>query len=95
MRDFGERMVAGRKPREAIAQLDEKMKTVITVVRRLGLVLLKAHEICEADLIAAGFKDTAAVLRDELKPLIDALIHFDVERGDDDGDAPAVSTDLP
>jgi len=65
-----------RKPADL---LEEKVATVITVVRRLGYVLGKAHEACEADLIAAGFIQTATVLRDDLKPLVDALLHFSAD----------------
>lgn len=66
-----------------LSLLDSQIATVVTVVRRLGFVLGKAHELCESDLIRNGFHETAEVLRDELKPLIDALVHFEVTpRGD-------------
>jgi len=88
MREMKKRMGSGGTPGNRLDQVEEKVRTVVTVVRRLGVVLGRAHDICERDLLSSGFHETAAALRDELKPLIDALVHFDAsssEGEDTDG----------
>jgi len=80
-------------PKGALTALETKVATVVTVVRRLGFILLQALEASEKDLADAGYGATAETLRDELKPLCDALLHFEAPRqqemfgGDDDGTA--------
>lgn len=47
------------------------------IVRRVGVVLNAVHEVVERDLLKADRVTEATALRDELKPLIDSLIHFE------------------
>lgn len=49
-----------------------------TVVRRLGLVAIKAHEVLMSRLIEEGQVAMAEALNDAFKPLADALIHFEL-----------------
>jgi len=67
-------------PQGALSALERKVATVVTVVRRLGYVLLQALEASEQDLVKAGYGATAETLRDELKPLCDALLHFEAPK---------------
>lgn len=54
-------------------------KTAVTTVRRIGYVAMKAHEALEAALISSGYQRLASDLRNSLKPLCDALMHFTIE----------------
>jgi len=51
---------------------------VVTVVRRLGFVLLKAHEVMQGNLVSHGQYELAERLNDSLKPLADMLAHFEL-----------------
>jgi len=77
MRSDGSRKLKRMGPQGALSALEMKVATVVTVVRRLGYVLLQALEASEKDLADAGYGATAETLRDELKPLCDALLHFE------------------
>lgn len=76
-RSDGSRKGKRMGPQGALSALETKVATVVTVVRRLGHVLMKAHEVAEKDLIEHGFHETAAELRDAVKPLYDAMLHFE------------------
>lgn len=52
---------------------------VNTVVRRLGAVALAAHDTMMSNLISAGNEALAEALNDQLKPLVDCLLHFELE----------------
>jgi len=54
---------------------------VVTVVRRLGFVLMKAHEVMQGNLVSHGQYELAERLNDSLKPLADMLAHFELETG--------------
>jgi len=85
VRHHGSRENAGREAR--VSTQEQELRTATIVVRRLGFVLGAAHEQCERSLLEKGLHETASVLRDSLKPLVDALIHFEVERtGEEDSD---------
>lgn len=98
-RSDGSRTNKRMGPGGALSALELKVATVVTVVRRLGHVLMTAHQVAEKDLIAHGFQATAEELRNSLKPLYDAMLHFEApeqvelsfdvsrETGDDDGTA--------
>lgn len=85
-RTDGSRRERRMGPKGALSALELKVATVVTVVRRLGFVLLQALEASERDLADAGYGATAELLRDELKPLCDALLHFEGVREKDDGE---------
>jgi len=77
----------GRGSASSLSAAEEREVTtraVQSVVRRLGVVLGAAHSAAESELIRHGMSQTATELRDSLKPLIDALVHFEV--GDADGE---------
>jgi len=63
---------------------------IVTVVRRLGFVLLRAYEIMQGNLISAGNHSLAETLGDTLKPLADMLVHFELveEEETPDGEVP-------
>jgi len=63
------------------------VRAVTNIVRRLGVVLGAALEATMSELIKGQFIATAETLRDELKPLVDSLVHFQLQAGDDDGEA--------
>lgn len=50
-------------------------------VRRMGYVLSKVHELVMTRVIADADVELAEEINDELKPLVDALINFEVPRG--------------
>lgn len=49
-----------------------------SIVRRMGVVMLRAHEVMMSALIAQGDARVAEALNDSLKPAIDYLLHFNV-----------------
>jgi len=51
---------------------------VNTVVRRLGVVALAAFNQMMSNCLSRGSEELAEALNDSLKPLVDALLHFDV-----------------
>lgn len=57
-----------------------------TIVRRLGFVALKAHETMMSNLLADKKASLAEALNDALKPIVDALLHFELPEGEDDGE---------
>lgn len=61
------------------------IKAVTNIVRRLGVVLGAALDASISELLKQGLVSTAETLRDELKPLVDCLVHFTHE-GNDDGE---------
>jgi len=68
-----------------------QVRTIRNIVRRMGVVLGAALDACISELISHNMVATAETLRDDLKPLVDALVHFNVEdaREDvEDGHAP-------
>lgn len=75
MKNRGERMPTRASAESAQATV----RAVRAVVRRLGVVLGAAHQAAESEMIRLGMIDTAGELRNSLKPLIDALVHFEVE----------------
>lgn len=52
---------------------------VVTIVRRLGFVALKVFETIQGNLVSAGRHSYAEALNDSLKPLVDMLVHFELE----------------
>lgn len=64
----------------------DMVATTVRIVRRLGVVLSAALDCAVRELASHDMIATAETLRDELKPLCDALIHFE---------AIAESEDLP
>jgi len=84
MRDHG-----SRKNRREAALLspaehrEATVRAVTNIVRRLGVVLGAALEASISELIKGEFVATAETLRDELKPLVDSLVHFTLEAEDD------------
>lgn len=86
MRDYGSRESARRRHAGEAASAAETVLTVIRIVRRLGVILDAALTAAISELLRNDMLATAETLRDELKPLCDALIHFEAlaEKEDDD-----------
>lgn len=53
--------------------------TIITVVRRLGYVALQVFNTIQGNLVSSGRHQYAEALNDSLKPLVDMLVHFDLD----------------
>lgn len=53
--------------------------TINTVVRRLGFVALRVFETIQGNLVSSGRHEYAEALNDSLKPLVDMLVHFELE----------------
>lgn len=80
MRNLGSRGSApGARPANAISEREATTRAVTGVIRRLGRVLMAAHEVSEKKLIELDMPATAAELRDAIKPLYDAMIHFEFD----------------
>lgn len=58
------------------------------VVRRFGYILAKAHEVIISRLIANQDDRLAEVVNDTLKPVVDWLLHFDLNEQRKDYDGP-------
>lgn len=52
---------------------------LVTVVRRLGFVMSKAHETIMGRLIAQGEHELAERFNDLFKPLVDLVVHFELD----------------
>jgi len=52
---------------------------IVTVVRRLGYVALRVFETIQGNLVSSGRHQYAEALNDSLKPLVDLLVHFELE----------------
>jgi len=75
----GSRGTMGRASASSFSASGENLERA---VRRIGLVLAKVHEMAMSAAVAADAAG-AEELNDELKPLVDALIHFEVPRAKD------------
>lgn len=76
-REYGSRGSArGRRPREP-QTAEATVETVVDIVRRVGVALHKALDAAVSELMHNDMIASAETLRDELKPLCDALIHFE------------------
>jgi len=53
-----------------------------TVVRRLGFVALQVFNTIQGNLVSHGRHEYAEALNDSLKPLVDMLLHFELESDD-------------
>lgn len=60
---------------------------IVTVVRRLGFVALQVFNTIQGNLVSSGRHQYAEALNDSLKPLVDLLVHFELE------DEPDTETD--
>lgn len=74
-----EERIARASAASLLAEREATVRAVQSIVRRLGVVLGAAHAAAESELIRHGMVETAEELRNGLKPLIDALVHFEVE----------------
>lgn len=72
----------GRMDAKRTARSESEM-VAQTVVRRLGFLALKAHEVIMSRLIEEE-SPLAVTFQDAFKPLVDAMVHFEI--GDDDGE---------
>lgn len=85
-RHYGSREDARRRSAGATATV----LTIRNIVRRMGVTLNAALDCAISEMLAHSMVETAGALRDELKPLVDALVHFEVDEldnaEDDDGD---------
>lgn len=66
-----------RSAGEAAPSAEATVTTVVRIVRRLGVVLHAALDCAVRELASNDMVATAETLRDELKPLCDALVHFE------------------
>lgn len=80
-RNYGSREDARRRLAGETAQV----RTIVNIVRRLGVVLGAALDCAIREMIQAEMIATAETLRDELKPLVDVLVHFTFEEVEEDG----------
>lgn len=55
---------------------------VVTVVRRLGYVAAKMHQTMMSNLVASGNESVAEAFNDAFKPVVDWLLHFELEAVD-------------
>lgn len=53
--------------------------TINTIVRRLGHVALQVFNTIQGNLVSSGRHQYAEALNDSLKPLVDLLVHFELE----------------
>jgi len=84
MLDSGSRK--NRRAAAALSPAEEReatVRAVTNIVRRLGVVLGAALDASISELIKGDFIGTAETLRDELKPLVDSLVHFTLEENHD------------
>lgn len=81
------RMGAGRpSPASPLKPGELSAAEVVTTVRRLGFVLVKAFEIMQGNLIRHKSYELAERLNDTLKPLADMLAHFELETEEESDD---------
>jgi len=73
---FPERM--GRDSASSLSASDLRV-----IVRRLGYVALKVHETVMSRLRQDSDARLAEAFNDIFKPVVDMLLHFDLEDGDD------------
>lgn len=76
------RMDARRTPSEPQRYWDPgelDRATIITTIRRMGYILVKAHEVIMGKLIAQDEHELAERVNDTLKPLADLLLHFELD----------------
>lgn len=59
-----------------------------SVVRRMGYVVQKFHEAAMSSLLAADQQGMAEEFNDNIKPVVDWLLRFEFEPGDDDETLP-------
>lgn len=52
-----------------------------SAVRRIGWCLHKLHELVMTRVLAEGDVELGEEINDELKPIVDQLLHFEVRRG--------------
>lgn len=81
-RNFGSREGRARQGESA------QVQTIVRIVRRLGVVLGAALDCSIRELAGHDMIATAEILRDELKPLVDALVHFELQDAEEDRDVP-------
>jgi len=84
MLDSGSRK--NRRAAAALSPAEEReatVRAVTNIVRRLGVVLGAALDASISELIKGDFIGTAETLRDELKPLVDSLVHLTIEENHD------------
>jgi len=75
-----------REGRARSAAASPQVQTIVRIVRRLGVVLGAALDASIRELARADMIATAETLRDELKPLVDALVHFEAADAAEDAD---------
>jgi len=68
----------GDHARVSASSLSAQVQELQRVVRRTGFVLERLHTLCMIAVQTDGDVAVAERLNDELKPLIDALLHFEV-----------------
>jgi len=72
-----------RMERASASSFSAQVPELVRVVRKSGFALAKLHELVMTRVVSDDDVELAESLNDELKPLIDALIHFallEVER---------------
>lgn len=60
------------------------LSQVNATMRRLGYVASRVHEVIISNLIAADKRELAELYNDIAKPIVDALLHFELEETSDE-----------
>jgi len=68
-----------RMERASASSFAAQVPELVSVVRKSGYALAKLHDLVMTRVCSDDDVELAETLNDELKPLIDAMIHFDVE----------------
>jgi len=78
-------MGEGRSPETTLPPSGPSLSAseVVTVVRRLGFVAVKVYETIQGNLTSRGQYQLAETLADTLKPLVDMMLHFELEDAED------------
>lgn len=79
--DGPRRVFRGEDRAQRASSLVAPVDQLQSVVRRTGVALERLHQLVMTRVLHDEDVELAERLNDELKPLIDALIHFEVRRG--------------
>jgi len=84
-KNIGKEIMGARAPfsLSAAEEREATTRAVRSIVRRLGVVLGAALDAAISEMLRHQMIDTAGELRDSLKPLVDGLVHFELENVDE------------
>jgi len=78
-RTMGARPTAEQPLTSGLSRGELSRAEIVTVVRRLGYVALRVFETIQGNLVSSGRHQYAEALNDSLKPLVDLLVHFELD----------------